>query len=206
MASLALSAPPKLLVKVKTFKPPQTALARQESSANFGKLSRIDKKKEKLTDAQLDKLKEFGPMSASIIQSKSVDDILGLMKDIKGSIGLIRTRAFAIRVALSNRRTSKKLVERCTSLGQAQLQTDMFEHALDGLKKFGGKYDIEEIKTYCLMELKTFAMNLRMCMVYKSLTEKIGMDKLPESAGILKLQDSDLDLLEVAESDTILPD
>jgi hypothetical protein len=203
---MASSSQPKLLAKVRDLGTSQRSLARQESSANFGRLSHLDKTRERLSDAQIDKLKEFGPLSAAIIQSKSVEDILGFLTGIKGSIGLIRTRAFAIRVALSNRRTSKELVKRCTSQGQAQLQIDMFEHALEGLKKFSAKYDIEVIKTYCLMELKTFAMNLRMCMVYKSLTEKLGLDKLPEAAGILNLQDGDLDILVKAESETILPE
>ena len=188
---------PKNLVKVKELNTSQAIAKRDEVSATFGKISRIDRKREKLTDAQYEMLKSFNPLSSLVLKSKNVDEILEGLDSIKGKISEARTKAFALRLALNQRRTSRGSIAKFTDDNMIALQEDLFETGLARMKVLveTKKFDIDVIKTYCLMELKTFAMNLRMCMVYKNLTTVLGLEKLPES---------DIQLIETAAESKFL--
>jgi hypothetical protein len=170
-------ATPSASMKIEKYNGSQCDIENKKVVTTFGRLTAMDKKHAKFTEQQIGMLKTLPPVVTAMLATKDAKSLVGALKDLLPIMADVSCKAIVLQAALEQRRVSKSFVEKATATAQISLRKELLEvqyaHIVSLFEKKA--YTLDQLKTYCLMEFKTFQKNMRVCMIYKNLSAKLGL-------------------------------
>lgn len=204
-ADLALNVRSKLATDLTKLNSDQQHAVIAERSLEVSRNISRSVKRDRLTQDQLSALKKIGSLTPAILNCKTSEELVAVMKILAPNFGEVDSKSSSIRYILAARGKLTALARENSTEAQALLRKDIFLLTLASIPELAKKYSLKTLMTFCLSTLKDFALNLRLCWVFNNMMVQYKLGDVPTAENVKRLQSQSPESVKVLLEEADLP-